>query len=94
MRELLAEDLAPGTGFEVTVLDNGTFHVVVFYHWPNTEAYDGEGEGATFTEAAGRAIADAQGEEYAPPAYVMTEPDAPDRYTEMVADTHRTGDNR
>lgn len=85
--DLTADDLAPGTGFEVVVQADGTFHVTVFYSWSRrAEEYDGQGVGPTWREAAGRAIADAEGEEYEPPSYVM--PDA----AEMLADQHRTGD--
>ncbi|MGI5293306.1 hypothetical protein ACQEVF_59715 [Nonomuraea polychroma] len=84
--DLTADDLAPGTGFEVIVRPDGTFHVTVFYDWSRRhDSYDGEGVGPTWREAAGRAIADAEGEPYEPPAYVTGED---------LAEQHRTGDLR
>uniref|UniRef100_UPI003F49509C hypothetical protein n=1 Tax=Nonomuraea sp. CA-251285 TaxID=3240002 RepID=UPI003F49509C len=62
-RELRAADLVPGTGFEVVVKDDGTFYVQVFNNWEHRASYyDGEGHGATFTEAASAAIAQAEEE--------------------------------
>lgn len=61
--EMRATDVAEGTRFEVEAQEGGTFRVRVFY--PGTDPsqyYDGEGLGETFTEAASRAIADAEGE--------------------------------
>lgn len=61
--ELTADRLAPDNGFEVTVKD-GQYHVLFFYVWDRREAaYDGEGVGRTFEEAALQAIRDAEGEE-------------------------------
>lgn len=66
--ELTAEDLAPGTGFEVVVQEDGTFEVWVYYRWNQRvrtapqDFYDGHGTGKTWTEAASMAIADAEGE--------------------------------
>jgi hypothetical protein len=89
MTELRAGDIAPGTVFEVTVLDSGKFYAVMFYNWPS-KLYAGVGQGATFTEAAGRAIAEAEGVEYEPPS-ASPLPDTP---AETLADQHRTGDIR
>lgn len=62
--EIRADDLGPGTGFEVVAHEDGIFHVWVFYDWNRRdEAFDGYGTGETFTEAASMAIRDAEGEE-------------------------------
>jgi hypothetical protein len=63
-QEYTADDLVPGTGFEVVVRDDGTFEVTVYYDWTkrNGPYYDGRGTGKTFTEAASMAIQDAEGE--------------------------------
>lgn len=60
--EVRAEDLAPGTGFEVVVKDDGSFVVRFYYDWESRDMFDGEGVGATFAQAATMAIRDAEGE--------------------------------
>lgn len=98
--ELSAEDLAPGSAFNVEVLgDDDTepsLYVQVFYDTKDRRMYDGEGTGATFTEAAGRAIADAEGEEeedsQTPPEDSMLHPGAVERYAETLGDRFQTGD--
>lgn len=63
MRELKADDLEPGNGFEVVVKEDG-FHLQFFYDWAKRKkGYDGEGVGVTFSTAAISAIRDAEGED-------------------------------
>lgn len=65
-REIKAEDLAAGAGFEVVVTEDGEFRVTMFYDWTRHDdefyPYDGQGIGATFSQAATMAIQDAEGE--------------------------------
>lgn len=60
-----AVDLAPGNGFEAVVQDDSTLKVTFYGRWKDRDrAYDGEGTGKTFAEAANNAIHDAEfGEE-------------------------------
>jgi hypothetical protein len=70
VNELTAEDIAPGTGFEVVVKEvdgEQVFEATVYYNWkrrndgPHAGYYDGRGTGKTWTEVASAAINDAEG---------------------------------
>jgi hypothetical protein len=62
-REVKAEDLDPGTGFDVLVHADGQFSVRVYYRWDRRgDGFNGAGIGATFSQAATMAIQDAEGD--------------------------------